>query len=318
MIEDKFDNSVFDQLPDFETFRTNLLKLKSIDLSSYSQDEIHRIVHQHTVFVPSFICLIPATEFGSYKMYRARFKVDPEMENVYLHSTFSYPNNSYCNQNGRANIKRRNVFYCAESAVAAILESKPVRGDTGCLSIWKPVVEREVKCAIFLKENLREANTWHKKAKELHNYLKDITPKFKKEAEEHLNFLNEFICNLFIEEKPPYCISSWLSNNLLYSHRGIDMILYPSSITDSYFTNIAIHPNFADRYLQLEKVFQFSINDINDKKLDYGIGLIGTPGTMNIEWRQPTEIEITEVVAALNIGVDRTAANSAFKKLGLT
>ncbi len=305
MEEEKFDDSTFDKLPDIKTFRTNLQKLKSLDLSSHSQKEIHEIVHQHTVFIPNYILPIPANEFCDYKFYRARFKVDPEKENIYLHSTFSYPNNFFCNQNGRANIKRRNVFYCADAASAAILESKPVRGDTGCISIWKPVIDREVNCAVFLKENLRTANKWHKDAKELHSYLKSITPKFKKEKAEHLNLLNEFICTLFVEEKPPYSISSWLSNNLLYSHRDIDMVLYPSAITDSFFTNLAIHPNFADRYLQLETVFQFSIINITDKKLEYGIGLIGLPGRMNIEWRQPTETEIKEIVAALNIGIDQ-------------
>jgi hypothetical protein len=138
----------------------------------------------------------------------------------------------------------------------------------------------------------------------LHSYLRSITPKFRKEKAAHLNLLNEFFCSLFSEEKPPYAISSWLSNNLLYSHRGIDMVLYPSSITNSYFTNIAIHPNFSDKHLQLEKVIQFKVNDINDKKMDYGIGLIGMPGTMNIEWREPTEKEIMEIVSAFNIGID--------------
>jgi hypothetical protein len=303
--DERFDNSAFDNLPDLETFRANLQRLRSIDLSSKSQEEIHDIVHRHTVFIPNYILPISEKEFCEYKLYRARFKVDPEKENVYLHSTFSYPNNFFCNQNGRANIKGKNVFYCADSPVAAILESKPNRNDTGCVSIWKPIIDRQVNCAVFLKEKLRVANKWHKYAKDLHDYLKNITPKFKKEKEEHLNVLNEFICNLFIEEKPPYPISSWLANNLLYAHREIDMILYPSSITDSFYSNIAIHPNFADRYLQLDSVFQFSILDINDKMLDYGIGLIGHPGRMNIEWRKPTENEINEIAREMKIGIDQ-------------
>lgn len=281
------------------------MKLKSLDLSSYTQEEIHKIVHKHTIFIPNYLCPIPNNEFNDYRLYRARFKVDPEKENVYLQSTFSYPNNFFCSENGRANIRRRNVFYCADSPIASILESKPAIGDTGCLSIWKPNIDRKVMCALFLKEGLREANSWHKEANELHDYLKTITPKFKKEKAEHLNHLNQFICQLFVEEKFPYPISSWLSNSLLYSHRGIDMILYPSSLTDSYFSNMAIHPNFADKYLQIERVFQFSINNITDKKLDYGIGLIGIPGSMNIEWREPTEKELIEIVNALNIGIDQ-------------
>ncbi len=150
--ENKFEDSVFEQIPDIETFKSNLFKLKSLDLSSRSQEEIQHVVHEHTIFVPNFISLIAPQEFCDYKLYRARFKVDPEKENVYLHSTFSYPNNVFCNQKSRANIERRNVFYCADSAAAAILESKPASGDTGCLSIWKPTIDRKVQCAVFQRK----------------------------------------------------------------------------------------------------------------------------------------------------------------------
>jgi hypothetical protein len=282
-----------DDLPNIEVFKQNLLKLKSLDLSSYSQEQIHQIVHQHTVFVPNYLYPIVGNEFCNYKLYRARFKVDPEKENVYLQSTFSYPNNAFCSENGRANIKRRNVFYCADSPMAAILESKPSTGDMGCLSIWKPIID------------LREVNKLHNIAKELHAYLKSLMPQFSEKKVEHLNILNQFFCSLFVEEKPPYAISSWVANGLLYSHRGIDMVLYPSAITDSYFTNIAIHPNFADKYLQLEKVFQFTIEKKTEKNINYAIGLIGVPGNMNIEWRHPTEDEMKEIVQALNIGIDQ-------------
>jgi len=301
---EQFNDSDFDNLPEINLYREKLDKLKSLDLSSLSQKEIHRIVHEHTVFIPNFICLIPPKEFSSYKLYRARFKIDPEKENVYLHSTFSYPNNVFCRENGRANISRRNVFYCADSPLAALLESKPKKGDFGCISEWRPIINRKVSAAIFLNENLRDANKWNKDAKELHGYLRSITPKFQKEKAAHLDLLNEFMCDLFIEEKPPYSISSWISNSLLYSNRGIDMILYPSSITNSYFTNIAIHPNFADKHLELEKVFQFTVNGISDNKMDYDIGLIGFPGTMNIEWRRPTDAEIEEIISSVKIGID--------------
>jgi hypothetical protein len=107
--------------------------LKSLDLSLFSQEEIYQIVYKHARFIPSFISIIPSNEFCSIKLFRARFKIDPEKENVYLNSTFSYPHNYFCNQNGRANIKKRNVFYCSDSGISAILESKPNRGDTGCL-----------------------------------------------------------------------------------------------------------------------------------------------------------------------------------------
>jgi len=200
----KFDDSAFGTLPDIEAFRANLQKLKSLDLSSSSQEEIHKIVYQHTVFIPNYILPISKSEFCGYKLYRARFNVDPENENVYLESTFSYPNNIFCNQNGRANIKSRNTFYCADSPAAAILESKPNSGDTGCVSLWKSQIDRDVNCAIFLKQDLREANKWHKDAKELHGYLKSRTLTFEKEKAEHLNELNKFICSLFIEEKPPH------------------------------------------------------------------------------------------------------------------
>ena len=302
-MKEKFDASVFDTIPDAKIFRENLSKLKAIDLSLCTQEEIHQIVHKHTVFLPNYRCHIPKIEFNNFKLYRARFKIDSAQENIYLQSTFSYPNTAFCKENGRANLKGRNVFYCSDSPIAAILESKPIKGDMGCISIWRPNINRQVICAPFLKEDLRKQNKLHEDAKELHTYLKTITPRFKKDKAEQLDILNQFICNLYIEEGPPYSITSWLSNILLYSHESIDMLLYPSSITNSFYTNMAIHPNFADKHLILDKVFQFSINNKTDKKLDYGIGHIGLPGRMNIQWREPTGNELTEIVEALKIGI---------------
>ncbi len=47
------------------------------------------------------------------------------------------------------------------------------------------------------------------------------------------------------------------------------------------------------------------MNNITDHKRDYGVGLIGIPGTMNIEWRQPTEPELEEIVQAMSISASK-------------
>ncbi len=67
---------------------------------------------------------------------------------------------------------------------------------------------------------------------------------------------------------------------------------------------MAIHPNFVDKYLRLEKVFQFKILNVTEKKMNYAIGLIGQVGRMNIEWREPTETEIRDITRTLNKEID--------------
>jgi hypothetical protein len=113
-----------------------------------------------------------------------------------------------------------------------------------------------------------------------------------------------FVCTQFVSEKFPYSITSWLSDDLLYSHLKNDLILYPSVITNSHFCNLAIHPNFVDKYLTLEKVIQVGIEELSNQ-ITYSFGLFGTPGRMNINWEKPTEEQEKEFRKIITEGIQK-------------
>jgi hypothetical protein len=295
---------VFHDLPDINTYRENLNKLRHTDLSTATADQIHEAFFKHALFSPTYISVFNQDEF-TMPIYRVRLNVDAGKENVYLNSTFSYPNGYFCRNNGRANIKGRSVFYCSDYAVAALLESKPKNGDSGCLSIWKVKADREVKAAVFLPERLRKTNNWYEHAEALHKFLKSQSPLFTEMKEEQVNLLNEFVCNQFIYEKEPYPITSWLSDRILYNTSPTDLIIYPSVITNSHFCNMAVHPNFVDAHLRLERLIQFKVDSIKDSKLNYTLGLVGEATNTNILWRQPDEKDLQQFAGIINEGIAR-------------
>lgn len=281
----------FHKFPPVDEYKERLNALKTFDFSLKTQGEIHRIFFEHSVMLPLFVSPLSAEEFGQRDLYRVRLNVNPSLENILLNTTFSYPPPNFCRVNGRANLKGKSVFYCSDSGLTAIYESKPKPGDTVVLSIWKVKADREVKAALFLPENIKNENHWSAEAKDLHNYLKNQIRFLNSEKDEQINLLNAFVCDRFVEESNPYALTSWLSDYALYRDFEIDLIVYPSFITGSVFCNLAIHPNFIDRFVRLEKLFQFKIESISIQTIDYALGLVGTPGPTNIIWK---EVSLTD------------------------
>lgn len=302
--DNELDLSPFDKIPDVDTFRKGLDELRKLDLSKASRKEIEATFFKYAFLKPIYIMMVPPDEFNANTFYRVRTKIDTKRENVYLNGTFNYPPSFVCGSNGRANLAHRPVFYCSDYAIAAILEIKPKVGDVLCVSSWKPKVDREVQFAIFLPEDLKPSNKYRTDAEGLHKKLRGETPSFKKDKEEQLNMLNEFVCLQFVVEKPPYPITSWLSDELLYAHMKNDLVLYPSVVTDSRFCNLAIHPNFVDRYLTLEKVAQIIITELSDV-ISYSVGLMGIPDRMNIRWDKPTEEQIQVFRNTIDEGIQK-------------
>jgi hypothetical protein len=109
-----------------------------------------------------------------------------------------------------------------------------------------------------------------------------------------LEKLFEFTSNIFIKETSPYPLTSWIANSMLYDYYGIDFIVYPSFATNNLTCNIALHPNFVDNYVRLEKIYKYVITKIGDGNGSYSIKQVGKVFLTNIQWNEPTEDEIKE------------------------
>jgi hypothetical protein len=104
--------------------------------------------------------------------------------------------------------------------------------------------------------------------------------------------LIEFTSEIFSKETFPYSITSWIANSLMYEDDAIDFIVYPSFATQNMNCNIAIHPNFVDKYLKLSKIYKYIISESNKGYVKINLKNVGKIINTNILWNEPTEEDI--------------------------
>lgn len=116
---------------------------------------------------------IPAHIINLLKAFRVRLNINETEEDIDLIRTFSYPSPSFCKQNGRANLKNKSVFYCADAFETAFAETKPAAGDIGYLSIWEIDCDRHVNYMGFFPTSVPENNIWYKTVVQFQENLVD-------------------------------------------------------------------------------------------------------------------------------------------------
>jgi hypothetical protein len=281
-----------EQFPDVVTYINSLKKLQNLDLSSASLYEIKKAVLEHALFIRHIYGTYKPENFNRLTFYRARLNVKKETDDLELLRTYSYPSPCYCTSNGRANLKGKSVFYCSNQPLTAIKESKPKSGEIGYLSVWKGNTTRNLKIGVCLPPNIKNENEWHGMAKEAHNASKDFSSTYDKDKSRHLLALTNFIAEQFVLETPPYPITSWLSDEMLYGEQWKDFIIYPSVTNESYSCNMAFHPNIADLFLKFEKVIRFRVDECEKDRIAIAIGSVGEINNANIEWRNAKPEEL--------------------------
>src|SRR5688572_6645778 len=237
-----------DKLPDLDTFKKDLEVLFALDKSYLTQAEIRKLYFDKAILLPNALATLPRDSINLLKAFRVRLNIDETLEDLDLIRTFSYPTTCFCKTNGRAYLKNKSVFYCSDTFEAAFAESKPVIGDTGYLSIWKINSDRDVNYAAFLSSTIPDRNIWYKTASEHQKQMIEHAKNLGNDKSEQLMLLFDFAANIFITETPPYSLTSWIANSILYEFYGIDFIVYPSFATKNITSNIAFHPNFVDNY----------------------------------------------------------------------
>lgn len=282
----------FFEYPNIGAFKAKLEELRNIDFSNTEQKQIGETIFKYLTVIPSLIGKYSPDKFNQFKFYRVRLNINRENEDLNLIQTYSYPLPLFCKENGRANLKNKSVFYSTNSALTAIMESKPKAGDIGYLSIWDGRTDREMKAGVLLPRNLNEQNEWYVLAKDIYAFT---DKHFEKVAMQKSNFFHEalnFISSLFLTEKAPYPITSWISTELIYGSAWKDFIIYPSFVNKAFTSNLAIHPNVVDNYLKFVKVIRFKVLEISDERFLFSTGRVGEIIKNNIEWRTAINEEL--------------------------
>jgi hypothetical protein len=282
----------FFEYPTIEAFRAKLEELRNIDFTNTDKKTIGETIFSYLTVVPSLIGKYAPEKFNQFKFYRVRLNVNDETEDLNLIRTYSYPSPQLCKENGRANLQYKSVFYSTNSALTAIIESKPKVGDIGYLNFWEGSPDREMKSGVLLPRDLNTENEWYVLAKDIYAF---VDKHFDKVGLHKSNYFHEalnFISKLFLTEKPPYPITSWISTELLYGSAWKDFIIYPSFANKAFTSNFAIHPNVADKYLKFVKVIRFKVLSINEDRFSVSTGRVGEMMQNNIEWRAVTKDEL--------------------------
>jgi hypothetical protein len=276
--------------PDYEKFVSDLDKIDKINFN-YTAEQIYNRFYDYAKIVPTNYGSFNPEKFNDFRFYRVRLNINREFEDISLIQTYSYPPPSVCNENGRANLKGKSVFYCSDNPHCSILESKPKIGDEGYLSFWKPESKRKIKFGICLPENLTNYNDWSLIANDIYDYQRKELKGEAKEKFEHLLILYKYIADKFVNEKKPYPITSMISNEYLYSDLWHDFIVYPSVVSKADYSNMAFHPNSVNDNLRFEKVLKFKVVDIINGQIKFNLGKVGFKENTKIVWRDITENE---------------------------
>lgn len=288
--------SKFSSLEDLEA---NLNKLIQIDKSGLSQTEIKNLIFDHAIILPNHYSPLPKEVINKLTVFRVRAEktMDLAKEDLSLIRTYSYPNSAICQTNGRANLKYKTVFYCSDNQITALAESNLEVGDIAYLGVWKNVSDREINYATYISTNIPEKNIWYNKGIDIHKQSVEYAKKYTKDKFEHLVRLQKFFSDIFLFERKPYSLSSWVANNLLYEYNMVDFIVYPSFATEHYSCNLAIHPNYVENNLKLDCVFKLLITGKTKKSLQFNVQKSGKLTGTAIIWKIPTQDQIDQYFA---------------------
>jgi hypothetical protein len=287
-------SSDLENLPSLPEFKKLLSLLNTLPLQGASFEQIQDVCFKLFPFFPRMITNLHFEEANEKPFYRVRLNIDPKKEDLNLIRTYSYPSVNFCTVNGRANRVGKTVFYCSNNAFAAIYESKPKVGDIGYLSIWQNKIPRPLSTALYLPKKFANPNEWQSVANKAYAFAENYYEENGRDKAEHFKYLNKFIADLFITEKFPYPLSSYIAHVALYGENAKDIILYPSVASHSYQCNFAIHPNIVDCYLVFNKVIRFKIleiDSIQNLKLGTGNENIGEMTNNNFIWRDSSAEE---------------------------
>lgn len=178
--------------------------------------------------------------------------------------------------NGRANWNGRNVFYAGDSPYVTIVENKDIEIDKEYyIGQWEfdveKITEHEVPISYLFHDGLPEENPWRKVIPTKNEQIQKLVEKdkFRQEvAELFVEFVNE-LSVLFTENNTEYNLSAFISDNILFSKNKESFIpkllIYPSVESEKNRCNIAINPDFADKYLRLVKLVKMRISEFSDE-----------------------------------------------------
>ena len=289
-------------LPTLETLKGKLERLKKMDFSSKSVEQIGETFWEETGLVTTTFSSIDLRRLSRLSICRARKNVQPN-EDASSISPFTYlpPNCAKVNQRGT--IIGSSAFFGATDVRTTALEVGCKKGDVVYIGFWKiqcPTLKStiEVNHTPLLPVNIPQDNPWYHHAQNVGKHFSDLAIQASVDKSAQIQFLLEFTADFFSREEPPYPLASWLGDNIFEKNAFSQFIIYPSYKTDRVSSNIVFRRSFVDDYFLLDRVYKYRIQsaeeilDWNSVPFEVGVNQskfrdVHLPDV--IKWRKYTE-----------------------------
>lgn len=243
-------------------------KFKNLNLNGF--EEINK--YYFNIFPYLFIhSELYFKEQFSHNLYRVRpFN---EIVNRNNFSEYTYPPEKYVN-NQRANIEGKPVLYTSIHPKTAALEyvinqKNNQAEDLLALSVWSLKCDRDIRVVNFLSERTTSGDTKFLGVNSDESFKKYVKKEFPNEDAGLLIKLREFYIDSFCKIGK-HVFSSFLAHHFLYKAQT-DILIYPSIAQKNSSLNIVFNKNFADEYLNLQRVYTIkSIRKEIEQPIIYG------------------------------------------------
>ena len=279
-------------IPDLNLYKKNVEGFFQLDLTGMSQDQIGKQFIETVGVLPHIATRINPAMMNNQTFYRVRIvKPGKKIPDLNLVRSFSYPDPHLIEKNGRSNIKDTTVFYCSDRFNTAVLEVCPEPGDTLYVSFWNLDCDRDIVYKGYLPhQSMKDRSKLYDLAlKDFNHYRQMLIDNNVGHKIEQLIHIYDVITEVFTMGKEPYNFSSYLAHSMMYNYYGIDFLLYPSRQTQFTGNNMAIHPNFVDQFMTLERIYTLEIKDVSiqvggDCSMNMSYGKVGHVEKTNIQW----------------------------------
>ena len=257
-----------------------------------SSKEIMELLVNRIPIMPIMSIILRPYDIDKFNVYRVRYNINETDENIDLIRTYSYPNSSFCKDNGRANVSKHPIFYCSDDLPTAVAETKLDGPCTIYISKWIIRCHRSSKYAAFFFDEIMKTNPWTRIATNRKNDLiNQIESQFGETA--RINFIKvlKLFSSMFVKDKFPYNFSSTMAYNAIYGEEhNCDYIIYPSARLESAHCNLAFHPNFVDEFFRIDKIYKAQVINTFEERVDLVLLGVGEYYNNQILWREPSEL----------------------------
>jgi RES domain-containing protein len=171
---------------------------------------------------------------------------------------------------GRLNEQGEPLFYAADTEYIAVLEQRPVAGDSITVLECMPRMQKST-CLLIgeLSHQLKSGRTLLTGARAID--IDAMRKKFGSDKVAYSSILDCVFANWMRNANPKYYIlTNWISR-FVFSMHDLDGVIYPTTLREEGF-NIALRPQSADALLTAKRCFVLSVDNPRAFQIDQSPG----------------------------------------------